>query len=63
MENSRKGKICKIDVLGASFAKHLRSKEHFENKGQVGRIIPEWLFKEEQTLIKKKMKKFKILNY
>ena len=28
MENSRRCDICKIDVLRASFAKHLRRKKH-----------------------------------
>ena len=41
----------------ASFVKHLRSKKHLENVKQNEIIIPEWLFKEEQTPFEKKNKK------
>ena len=44
--NSRKCEICNIDVHRASYAKHLRSKTHLENKKQNEMIIPEWLFHE-----------------
>ena len=37
--------------------KHLRSKIHLENDKQNEMIVPEWLFKEEQTPIEKKIKK------
>ena len=56
MENGRTCEICNINVHRASFVKHLRSKVHLENeKNEM--IIPEWLFKEEQTPIQNKMKK------
>ena len=34
--------------------KHLRSKKHLEDIEKNEMIIPEWLFKQEQTPIKKK---------
>ena len=37
--------------------KHLRSKKHLENIEQNEIIIPEWLFKEERSPIKKKIQK------
>ena len=37
--------------------KHLRNKKHLENIRQNGMIIPEWLFKQEHTAIKKKIQK------
>ena len=37
--------------------KHLRSKKHLENIKQNEMIIPEWLFKQEQTPIRKKIQK------
>ena len=37
--------------------KHLRSKKHLENIKQNEMIIPEWLFKQEQTPNKKKIQK------
>ena len=43
---SRKCEICKIDVHGASYVKHLRSKKHLEKKKQNEMIIPEWIFQE-----------------
>ena len=46
MENSRRCDIFYIDVLRASYAKHLRSKENLENEKQIELILPEWLFKE-----------------
>ena len=57
MENSRTCEICNVNVHRASFVKHLRSKKHLENIIQNGVIIPEWLFKEEQTPTKKKIQK------
>ena len=57
MENSLRCDISNIDVHRASYGKHLISKKHLEKIIQNEIIIPEWLFKEEQTPIKKK--KFK----
>ena len=44
--NSRKCEICNVDVHRASYAKHMRSKKHLENRKQNEMIIPEWLFLE-----------------
>ena len=44
--NSRKCDVCNVGVHRASYAKHLRSKNHLENVKQNEMIIPEWLFKE-----------------
>ena len=55
MENSRRCDICIIDVHRASYAKHLRSKKHLENIRQDDIIIPEWLIKEEQESIRRKI--------
>ena len=49
---SHKCDVCNIDVHGASYAKHLRSKKHLEHETQNKLIIPEWLFGE--TLENKK---------
>ena len=57
MENRRTCDICNIVVHRASFVKHLRSKKHIENVEQNEVVIPEWLFKEERTPIKKKIQK------
>ena len=57
MENSRTCNVCNVNVHRASFAKHLRSKKHLENVEQSEMIIPEWLFKEERSSIKKKIRK------
>ena len=57
MENSRTCEICNVNVNRASFAKHLKSKKHLENIEQYEMIIPEWLFKEERSPIKKKIQK------
>ena len=46
MESSLKCDICKIDVQGASFAKHLKSKKHLEKIKQKVMSIPDWLFEE-----------------
>ena len=56
MENSRSCEICNVNVRGASFVKHLRSKKHLENAKQNEMIIPERLFKEAQAPIKNKIK-------
>ena len=53
MGNSRTCEACNVNVQRASFVKHLRSKKHLENTEQNEMIIPEWLFKQEQTPIKK----------
>ena len=57
MENRHTCDICNIDVHRASFVKHLRSKKHIENVEQNEMVIPEWLFEEERTPIKKKIQK------
>ena len=57
MENSRTCEICNVNVHRASFVKHLRSKKHLENIEQNEMIIPDWLFKEERSPIKKKIQK------
>ena len=44
--NSRKCEVCNVDVHGASYIKHLRSKKHIENMKRTEMIIPEWLFQE-----------------
>ena len=58
MENSRTNETCNVNVHRASFVKHLRSEKHLENEKQIEIIIPEWLFKEEQTPIKNKIEKY-----
>ena len=55
MEKSRRCEICNTNVHQASYAKHLRSKKHLQNLGKNDKNIPEWLFKEKQGPIKKKM--------
>ena len=45
-KNSRKCDVCNIDVHRASYAKHLRSRNHLENIKRNEMIIPEWLFQE-----------------
>ena len=44
--NSRKCDVCDVEVHRASYAKHLKSKNHLEKMKQNEMIIPEWLFKE-----------------
>ena len=44
--NSRKCDVCNVFVHRASYAKHLRSKNHLENIKRNEMIIPEWLFQE-----------------
>ena len=46
--------VCNVNVHRASSVKHLRSKKHMENIEQNEMILPDWLFKEEQSPIKKK---------
>ena len=57
MENSRTCEICNVNVHRESMQNSLRSKNHLENLKQNEIIIPEWFFKQEQTPIKKKIKK------
>ena len=57
MEESRICDVCNVDVHRASMQKHLRSEKHLYKEKQNGMIIPEWLFKEEQTPIKNKVEK------
>ena len=57
MENRRTCEICNVNVHRASFVKHLRSKKLLENMIQNEIIIPDWLFKEERTPIKKTIQK------
>ena len=57
MQNSRICEVCNVNVHRASFVKHLRSKKHLEKREQNEMIIPEWLFKQEQRPIKKKLQK------
>ena len=54
MENSRTCEVCNVNVHRASFVKHLRSKKHLERIEQNEMIIPDWLYKEERSPIKKK---------
>ena len=57
MDNSRTCEVCDVNVHRASFVKPLRSKKHLEKTMQNDMIIPEWLFKEELSPIKKKIQK------
>ena len=57
MENSRTCEVCNVNVHRASFVKHLRSKKHLENIKQNEMIIPESLFKENRSPIRKKIQK------
>ena len=57
MENSRTCDICNVIVHRASMQKHLRSKKRLENLIQIGMIIPERLFKEERSPIKREIQK------
>ena len=44
--NSRKCEIGNVDVHRPSFAKHIRSKKHWEKMTEEDMIIQEWLSKE-----------------
>ena len=57
MENNHTCEVCKINIHRASCVKHLRSKKHLENIEQNEMIIPDWLFKEARSPIKKKIQK------
>ena len=63
MENSHTSEICDVNVHRASMQKHLRSKKHLGNIKQNDLIIPEWLFKQEQTPLKKQIKKYITLKH
>ena len=54
MENSRRCDVCNFDVHRASYAKRLKSTKHLEKLSQDVINIPEWLFKEIQTPIRKR---------
>ena len=58
MENSHTCQICNVNVHRESFVKHLRSKKQLENIEQNEMIMPDWLFKEERSPIKKRYKKY-----
>ena len=53
MEDSRTCEICKVNVHRASMQSHFWSKKQLENIKQIDLIIPDWLFKQEQTPIRK----------
>ena len=57
MENSRTCEVCNVNVHRASYVKRLRSKKHLKNIEQNEMIVPERLYKEERTPIKKQIKK------
>ena len=57
MENSRTCEICNVNFHRASMQKHLRSNKHLENKPQNELNVPEKLFKQKQTPIKKQIEK------
>ena len=57
MENSRTCEVCTVNVHRASFVTHLKRKKHLENIEQNEMIMPDWLFKEERSPIKKKIQK------
>ena len=56
MENSRNCEISIVNVHRSPYAKHLKNTKHLENEKQNGMIIPEYLFEEEQTPTKNKIK-------
>ena len=57
MENRRTCELCNVNFHRASFAKSFRSTIQIENIIQNEMVIPEWLFKQEQTPIRKKIQK------
>ena len=57
MENIRRCEICNVDFHRASMQKQLRSAKQLEIEKQNEMILPEWLFKEEQALIRNKTRK------
>ena len=46
-----------MDIHRASYAEHLRSEKHSENLRQDDIIIPNWLFKREETPTKNENQK------
>ena len=63
MENSRTCNVCNVNVHRALFVKHLRSKNHLEIIEQNEMIIPEWLFKESDLLLRKRYKRYITLKH
>ena len=64
MEKSCRCDICNTDVHKASYTNYLLSTKHLGNISQDDILMPEWLFKEEQTLNrKKKLKKYITLKH
>ena len=57
MENNRTCEICNVNVHRASMQNYLKSKKHLVIIKQSDMIIPEWLFKEKRSPIKKKIQK------
>ena len=57
MENRRTCAIFNVVVHRASMHQHLGSKKHLESINQNEMIIPEWLFKQKQTIIREKKTK------
>ena len=51
MEDSRRIDVCNTNVHQASDVKQLRSKNYLESMRQDEKIIPDWLFEEEQDLM------------
>ena len=62
MENSRTCEVCNVNVHRASFVKHLRSKNYLEKTEQNEKSVPDWLFKGERSLFKKRYKSYITLN-
>ena len=62
-ENSRTCEVCNVIVHRASFVKHLRSKKHLKKIEESEMIIPDWLFKYSDLLLRKRCKKYIILNH
>ena len=63
MENSRSCEVCNVNVHRASMQEHLTSKKHLEKIEQNEMITPEWFFKEEKHLKRKKYKKYITLKH
>ena len=57
MENGRTCEVCNVNVHRASFVKCLRSKKHLKNIEQNEMIIPDCLFEDERSPIKKKIQR------
>ena len=58
LENTRRCENCDIDVHRASYAKNLGRKNHLDKMRQDETMMPERLYKDEQTPLKRKNKKF-----